>query len=409
MARYRASWVVPVDAPPIRDGVVTVRGGRVVSVGVASDPSDTGWTDGPRLDLPGYALLPALVNAHTHLELSGLRDTIGPSETMPGWARQAMDRMAVTPPDPAAITGAIRESRDAGTGLVGDVSNTLASVRPLVSEELPAVVFRELLGFDERQPDDVVRQAVAALAARLAGQATPLVRPGLAAHAPYSTSPELFRSIRAVARAQAMSPMSVHLAESAEELRFLSTGTGAWRQILEARGRWRDDWTPPAGSPVAYLQALGWVTADLVAVHGVHLTDAELTTLAGAGASLVTCPRSNQWTGAGRPPVARFYASGVRLAVGTDSLASAPDLNVFSELATLRELAPDVPARRILATGTVAGAEALGWFDRGCIRPGMREAFIAVRCPGEVDDVEEYLLGGISPDQVTWPRHPVSP
>jgi cytosine/adenosine deaminase-related metal-dependent hydrolase len=119
-----------------------------------------------------------------------------------------------------------------------------------------------------------------------------------------------------------------------------------------------------------------------VIAHGVQLEAAELARLAAAGATLVTCPRSNQWVGVGPPPVERFYASGVRVAVGTDSLASAPDLNVFSEIAELRRLAPSVPAPRLIESATRAGAEALGFGgELGAIAPGLRSALIAVDVP----------------------------
>ena len=97
------------------------------------------------------------------------------------------------------------------------------------------------------------------------------------------------------------------------------------------------------------------------------------------GATLVTCPRSNGHTGAGAPPIAEFYASGVRVAVGTDSLASTPDLNVFAELATMRALAPSVPASRLLDSATRQGARALGFeADYGTLEPGKRARLLAV-------------------------------
>jgi cytosine/adenosine deaminase-related metal-dependent hydrolase len=91
------------------------------------------------------------------------------------------------------------------------------------------------------------------------------------------------------------------------------------------------------------------------------------------------------------------------VAVGTDSLASAPDLNVFAELATIRALAPDVPAAALLESATRHGARALG-FDAefGTIEPGKRARLLAVTLPARVDDVEEYLVSGIGPDQLQW-------
>ena len=126
-----------------------------------------------------------------------------------------------------------------------------------------------------------------------------------------------------------------------------------------------------------------------------------------AGATLVTCPRSNRWVGAGSPPVDQFYASGVRVAIGTDSLASVEDLNLFSEMAQIRALGPDIPARAIVESATRIGAEALGFGeDYGTIEPGKRAALIAVRVPDGVDDVEEYLVSGIRPADVGWLDEP---
>ena len=173
------------------------------------------------------------------------------------------------------------------------------------------------------------------------------------------------------------------------------------------RGRWDPGWQPPGTGPVEYLDRLGWLRHDTLVVHGVQLELDELERLRDAGATLVTCPRSNRWTGAGVPPVADFYASGVRVAVGTDSLASAPDLNLFGELAELHRLAPAVPASRLLRSATLDGATALGRSAAlGAIVPGRRAALLAVELPGALDDVEQYLVSGIDPAQAAWvPTH----
>src|SRR6185503_4519440 len=114
-------------------------------------------------------------------------------------------------------------------------------------------------------------------------------------------------------------------------------------------------------------------------------------------------PRSNGHTGAGAPPLQDFYDAGVRVAVGTDSLASAPDLNVFAELATMHALAPAVPPSSLLQSATIEGARALGFdAEYGTIEPGKRARLLAVEMPGDVDDVEEYLVSGVTPSQLRW-------
>jgi 5-methylthioadenosine/S-adenosylhomocysteine deaminase len=135
----------------------------------------------------------------------------------------------------------------------------------------------------------------------------------------------------------------------------------------------------------------------------VQLSDLELELLAARGATLVTCPRSNVHVGVGAPPVARFFKSGVRIALGTDSLASVQDLNLFAELAELHGLAPDVPSSDLLACATINGAVALGLGgEHGSIEAGKRTALVAVKTPAGTADVEQYLVSGITPDLVKW-------
>ncbi|MDA1092753.1 MAG: amidohydrolase family protein [Acidobacteria bacterium] len=404
MTRYLAEWVLPMTGPPIRRGRVDVVQGMVVSVGSRATDDVAAST----LDLGGAVILPALVNAHTHLELSGLRDGVPPAESMPAWVdRLLAQRGASGPPVGADILRAVRESRASGTGLVGDISNTLASVPALEQAAASACVFREVLGFTDDGSQALVDAAEAELAA--CGSLTS-VRLGLAAHAPYSVGPALFRALDRAIRRRPGVPRCVHLGESPEELQFLSVGAGPWRDLLERIGRWNPSWVPPGCGPVEYLDRMGWLGPDLVAVHGVQLTDSELACLADRSVTVVTCPRSNRWTGVGDPPIDRFFKSGVRLAVGTDSLASAPDLNVFAELAAMRRCAPSVPAGRLLRCATSAGADALGFGEtHGRIAPGRRAAVVTVSLPAGVSDVEEYLVSGITPDQVDWLQGPDLP
>jgi cytosine/adenosine deaminase-related metal-dependent hydrolase len=416
LIRYHAAWVLPIVAPPIRDGWVTVDGGRVVAVSGADEhPAETGSHNeddrGIRLqpdsdqDLGTVAILPGLVNAHTHLELSYLRDQVPPAGEFVTWIRRVMaarrDRPDARSPEIlAAVAGAIGECERYGTAVVGDISNTLVTFEPLARSTLAGVVFYELIRFNAPDPRAFVEQASRQLDTLMP---TERLRCSLAAHAPYSVARLVLRAIRdALARHPSL-PCSVHLSESAEEVEFIRSARGPWRALLEDIGSWDPAFVAPGGTPVEYLDASGFLDERVLAVHGVQMTAGDLQRLAARGVTLVTCPRSNGHTGAGAPPLEDFYASGVRVAVGTDSLASAPDLSVFAELATARALAPSVPAAALLESATRSGAAALGFAaDYGTIEPGRRSRLIAVTLPDAVDDVEEYLVSGIEPEQIRW-------
>ncbi len=400
MIRYRALWVVPISGPPIRDGWVTVDGGRVAALGqrrAAPAPDER--------DLGDVALMPGLVNAHTHLELSYLRGAIPLSSSFVDWIRSviAARRQRPAPAAPVillSVNRAIEEAAACGTALVGDISNTLVTFGPLARSSLAAVVFNEVIRFNGADAVSVVEEASRQLEALLP---TDLVRTSLAAHAPYSVAPLVFREIRRAIDRDPFARCSVHLSESAEEVEFIRTGQGPWRAMLEELGSWDPSWVAPRVSPVQYLDDSGFLDERVLAVHGVHMTSSDLVRLAARRTTLVTCPRSNRCTGAGAPPLEAFYASGVRVAVGTDSLASAPSLNVFDELAAMRALAPAVPASALLDSATRQGARALGFESEfGSIEPGKRARLLAVSVPSGTRDVEEYLLGGVRPDEIRW-------
>jgi cytosine/adenosine deaminase-related metal-dependent hydrolase len=400
LIRYRAAWLLPIAEPPIRDGWIAVDRGRVVALGRPA-PGDTR----SERDLGSVAVLPGLVNAHTHLELSYLRDEVPPASDLVTWIRGvvAAQRQRSNPASAEivkSIQSAIDEAVACGTALVGDISNTLVTFGPLTRSPLAAVVFYELIRFSGVDADRTVEHAARQLDALIP---TDLVRTSLAAHAPYSVGPLVFRAIRRAIDRDPLAPCSVHLSESAEEVEFIQTGGGPWRRFLEEVQAWDPTWVPPGVSPVQFLDDCGFLDRRVLAVHGVQMSPADLEKLAARGATVVTCPRSNGHTGAGAPPLDEFYASGVRVAVGTDSLASAPDLNVFAELATMRALAPSVPAAALLESATRQGATALGFESEfGTIEPGKRARLIAVAVPPGTDDVEEYLVSGVQPEQIRW-------
>ncbi len=381
---------------------MAVEAGRIVGCGSGDAPGPGASAPRP-FDGQPAVIIPGLANAHTHLELSYLHGRVPRSPSFDAWVR-ALVSLRRQFPAPfaseivAAVADAIGEARTSGTAVVGDIANSLISIPALRQSGMAAHVFHEVLGFNAADPSALVREARARLDALDLTDGS--VRVTVTPHAPYSVSPALFMAVAEHAQGGFT---SIHLGESPEEVHFLNHGGGPIQAALEELGVWNPNWTPPRCGPVEYIEKFGLLSERLLAVHGVQLSYRELAQLTAAGATLVTCPRSNHWVGAGDPPVARFYASGVRVAIGTDSLASVEDLNVFAEMAAIRRLSSEVPARAILESATRIGAEALGFGeDFGTIEPGKQAALLAVRVPDAVEDVEEYLVGGITPGQLTW-------
>ena len=401
-----ARWILPIDRPPLDGGWVAVANHRIVDFGRGRAP-------GAARDLGDAAILPGLVNAHTHLELSWMEGHVAPAASFTEWLRTlVLDRRAAPPAGDAERAEAVRraaaEVRESGTVLVGDVSNRFETVAALRERGLSGVVFHELVGYNTADPAATVREAWDRVDQSL-GTGAGLrvtdaadVRGCVVAHSTYSVLPNLFPEI---VRRHREGPLSIHVAESADEVEFLRTGRGPFRAFVEEIGAWNNTWIPPECAPVDYLSRVGYLRPGMLAVHAVQLGDDQLQKLRRADAVIVTCPRSNVWVGAGLPNVSRFYASGVPVAIGTDSLASVGTLSMFDELAELRRIAPDVAAGSLLESATRIGAEALGFGDVfGTIAAGRRAAFAVVAVPSGSVDVEEYLVSGVprSAVQALW-------
>lgn len=402
--RYRARWVVPIVGPPLEDAFVDVQGGRVVAVtarGGLAGAAVPLETPSAVYDLGEAAVLPAFVNAHTHLELSALRDHVPPVAVMADWVRALMrERQRVTPEVAArAVEHAIHELHAWGVAAIGEVTNSLSTIDALSRSTLGWRAFHELLGFRVTDGAAMIQREVARWPS-VPESATRSLE--IAAHAPYSTSPALIAAVASWVSSRPDRRTTIHLGESAEEVAFLRDGTGPWRELLESLGAWAPDWKIPTTDPVSYVSELGLLGPRTLVVHGVQFGCDAIARLKSAGATIVLCPRSNRWTGAGDPPLRALHESGVAVAMGTDSLASVDDLGLFGEMAAARAMASDVPASWLLRAATLGGAQGLGFTHLGAIEPGRSAALLSVDVPASERDVEQYLVSGVDRAAVRW-------
>jgi aminodeoxyfutalosine deaminase len=367
----RARWVFPVERPPLEGGVITIAGDRIVAV--AENASGA-----PPIDLGDVALLPGLVNAHTHLEFSLMRQPLGrPGITFADWVRLVIDfrrQFGVGNQSPARLAG-LAESRSAGVAAIGEIATAdWPETVPAPLDELQVVVFRELLGLAGERIESLMRLA------EKHTETGPARRPphlaGLSPHAPYTVHPQVIKRACELS-AEKRLPVAMHLAETREELDLLASHSGPLVSLLKSLGAWQPDALPRGRRPLEYLRKLATAHRAL-AIHGNYLQADEIELLAAHRdrMSVVYCPRTHAYFGHEPYPLAEMLAAGVRVAVGTDSRASNPDLDLWQELRHIAQRHPQVSPGEILRMGTLAGAEALGLAGKlGSISVGKRAAF----------------------------------
>jgi cytosine/adenosine deaminase-related metal-dependent hydrolase len=390
MILYAAKHLLPVSSPPIQSGAVAVHEGRIVAAGRRKDVVKAHPGAEVR-DLGDAVIIPGLVNAHTHVELSWMNGEPPAGGTYMGWLRDlvarrpSIDEAVARDAAAKAVEGIVAR----GTVAIGDVANGTWAASLLARSGLYGIAFHEVFGFKTADAESILDAAAARLETIDVSPEMVAARGRLAAiltpHAAHTTSAPLLKALGGRATASGET-LAIHVAECAEEAQFLRDGSGPFRDFLVERGAWDNAWKAPGLTPVAYLDRLGVLSPRTLAVHCVYLDHQDLTRLQTRGVTVVTCPRSNQRLGVGKAPVPKLLASGVPIALGTDSLATSPDIDVFNEVAVLRQEHPELAPAAALRIATLNGANALGLAkELGTIEVGKLAA-LAVVALAEPDD-----------------------
>jgi cytosine/adenosine deaminase-related metal-dependent hydrolase len=384
---FTARWVFPVVGPPLERGTVTIRGEKIEAV----EPRGVRAADE---DLGNVAIIPGLVNAHTHLDLSGARGRIPPTDPdhFTDWLRGVIAYRRTRTPEQTQqdIRAGLAECMKYGTTLIGDIASEGASWKVVSQALMRAVLFWEVIGLSAER-----YQAVLSEYGTKTGQswfddpppdawlATRHCRWATSPHAPYSANHDSARGQLFMGRA------AIHLAESPAEMELLATRTGPFVAFLRGLGVWN-----PTGLSAGVRDFfLVWekTRPPVLYVHGNYLPlDVPLAPVH----SLVYCPRTHAAFGHPPHPFRQFLARGVRVCLGTDSLASNPDLDILAEARFVRIRYPDFPGDQLLRMVTLSGAEALGWADEcGSLEAGKSADLVAVPLPDRVaDDPHELVL-----------------
>ena len=389
---YCARWVLPVSSPPINDGAIAVAGEHITAVGNRLSLAEE-FSQARVCEFGEAAIIPGLINAHSHLELTAMRGFLDAEEAdFLAWLKKLtvarLERMTRDELYVSAAWGACEAAR-AGVTCVADASDSAyESMSALRDVGLRGIVFQESFGPDPRLVADNFEK-LRSKVSRLRDLETPLVRAGVSPHAPYTVCAPQLELISDFALTEKL-PLLMHAAESVAEDLFMREGRGPFAEGLASRGI---DWRAPGGSTIQYLNNHGVLRTRPLLAHCINVDGADIETIEKTGTKVAHCPKSNAKLGHGRAPFAAFLDNGIAVGLGTDSVSSnnTCDLLEESRFAILfsRAGANLDGERRLLSahdafcTATLRGARALGLESHvGELKEGLQADFAVVSLNG---------------------------
>jgi cytosine/adenosine deaminase-related metal-dependent hydrolase len=374
---YRARYVLPITDLPIKDGEVCVREGVIAAVGQNLAAI---FKDEQVEDLGNSAILPGLVNTHTHLDYTVMRGLAEDKPFIP-WLLTLVQYGARLNQDDFLAScrlGALQMVRS-GITTIADASYTGSSVHAAVEAGLRGIVCKETFGGDP--PDSFVDEMAQSIA-DLQEKASNRISVGISPHTPYTSSEGRLRAVADMSRSNNL-PVIVHLAESSDEGEAVSNASGPLAQFGNLAGV---TFHKTGVSSAAYLQRVGILGERTIAAHCVHITNDDIAILKKTQTGVAHCPKSNAKLGVGVAPFKNMLSAGLKVGIGTDSSVSNDSLDMFEEmrfaLLLQRAVCQDVSVvntRQILEAATLGGAKVLGMDSIiGSIEPGKRADLIAV-------------------------------
>ena len=364
------------------------------------------------VDWGAAIVIPGLVNAHVHLELTSLCNKLSRFDSFTDWLSQLISkRRAWTLRQlRSSVREGIAQSLAAGVTTVGEISSSGVTRDLIRDTPLRNVVFEESIAF----PPDLAAEKIADMNRTLdTSESGDLYRPGISPHAPYTVSGDLYRGLAELAQLRKL-PLATHIAETEEEILFLRKGTGEFRNFLDAMGLLPSNWIAPGLDPVPYLHSLGVLGTNCLLVHCNYLDDESIRLVARTRSSIVYCPRSHAFFHHRKHPIRQLLDAGINVAMGTDSLASNRTLSLLDEMRFLYKERKDIKAEEILQAATRNGAKALGCGGRlGTLGPGNPADMTVLEVPQDIeinaapDQILEgagECIGTIVGGRIAWQR-----
>jgi cytosine/adenosine deaminase-related metal-dependent hydrolase len=373
---------------PIDDGAVVVQGSKIASVGRFAEVRRHHL--GEVLDLGERILLPGLINAHCHLDYTILRDKIGRQRSFADWivAINAAKATLTESDYVSSITAGLAEAQTYGTTALLNLEAFPELLPRLPRPPLRVWWCAEMI--DVRGPVDA-RKTFQQLRESFLAHQDWLGGVGLAPHAPYTASKQLYSDASEIARKEGV-PFTTHLAESSEEMQMFREARGPVFDFLRSIGRPMEDCGHQ--TPLSYVTRQLPITGHWIIAHLNELVEDDFDLLAHAPRfSVVHCPRSHTFFDHTPFPLERLRALGFNVCLGTDSLASNSSLSMFAEMREALRKKASNSAREAVEMATVNSAAAIGQEKAlGQIQPGYNADLIAISdSPSEADPFEKIV------------------
>jgi cytosine/adenosine deaminase-related metal-dependent hydrolase len=320
---FTARWVLPISSPPLAGGAIAVQFNQILAVGLLPE-IHAQFPDASIRDFGEAAVLPGLVNVHSHLELTAFRGRLEEPHFQRWIATLIQLKSERLSSDDLLVSARLGclEAIRAGVTTLGDTADATATVAALIESGLRGVVFQECFGPRVEQADvsvQAIEQKLYDLREQIfAVNAQERVRLGISPHAPYSVSDRLFALVTELSFEMSLD-IAIHTAESLDEVKLLRDGTGAFAESLRNRGI---AFTAPGCSTIQYFHQLGVLDAAPLLIHCVTVNDEDIALLKDSGARVAHCPKSNAKFGHGIAPLTAMLQAGIDIGLGTDSVAS---------------------------------------------------------------------------------------
>jgi aminodeoxyfutalosine deaminase len=356
-------------ANPIIDGALVISKGIIRATGQAGYILNR-FPKQDVLRLHSAVIMPGIVNTHTHLELPSLLDSIR-AQAFPDWVLNLIRaKKNLSQKNYASATSEnIHTLIQTGTTTVAEICSHAASPALIKKNGLRAVVYHEIINMGPRL-----------LLPR--GKDSALVKSGLSPHTPYTVSKAFLLDIEKLANKKQLR-LAMHIAESNEETKLLQRKKSGLEKLYQF-AEWDLGWAPAGISSIEYLNRIGFLSPRLLAVHATHITDQDIKLIKKANVSIAHCPRSNKELGVGKMPLKKFLDARITVGLGTDSLASSPNLNMWDEMRYAYQIhhRDGITPKDIFKLATIGGAKALGLdTEIGTLELGKKADIIAVPLP----------------------------